>query len=186
MVAAPGARQRLWYARRLPTRRKITVPQLHDFTVHANDGSERALSEYKDTVCLVVNVASKCGLTPQYDGLQRLHERLAGRGFSVLAFPCNQFAGQEPGSDAEIAEFCATNYGVSFPLFAKTDVNGDARSPLYAWLTSEDTEPDGPGDVKWNFAKFLVDRSGAVVARFEPQTEPEAPEVTQAIESALG
>jgi glutathione peroxidase len=115
-----------------------------------------------------------------------LHQRFKDRGFEVLAFPCNQFAGQEPGSDAEIAEFCRSNYDVGFPLFSKVDVNGDDRSPLYAWLTGESTQPDGPGDVKWNFAKFLVDGSGAAVARFEPQTEPEAEELVSAIETALG
>lgn len=162
------------------------MPHLQEFIVQANDGSQRSLSEYKDKVCLVVNVASKCGLTPQYDGLQRLRDRYQDRGFEVLAFPCNQFAGQEPGSDAEIAEFCRTSYGVDFPLFSKIDVNGDGRSPLYAWLTSESTTPDGAGDVKWNFAKFLVDRAGSVVARFEPQTEPDATELVGAIESALG
>ena len=161
------------------------MPNLHEFKVRANDGSERSLSDFEGSVCLIVNVASKCGLTPQYDGLQRLHERYSARGFDVLAFPCNQFAGQEPGSDAEIAKFCTTNYGVTFPVFGKLEVNGPGRSPLYAWLTGEDTRPDGPGDVKWNFAKFLVDGSGAVLARFEPQTEPEAAELVRAIESAL-
>jgi glutathione peroxidase len=162
------------------------VPALHDFTAQRNDGAQQSLGDYAGKVCLVVNVASKCGLTPQYDGLQRLHKRFKDRGFEVLAFPCNQFAGQEPGSDAEIAEFCRSNYDVGFPLFSKVDVNGDDRSPLYAWLTGESTQPDGPGDVKWNFAKFLVDGSGAAVARFEPQTEPEAEELVTAIETALG
>ncbi len=162
------------------------MPTLHDFTVRTSSGEERALSDYSGKVCLVVNVASKCGLTPQYDGLQRLYERFAPQGFEVLAFPCNQFAGQEPGSDAEIAEFCSTNYGVGFPLFSKIDVNGSDAAPLYAWLTAEDTQPEGSGDVKWNFGKFLVDGSGAVRARFEPQTEPEAAEVVSAIEAALG
>jgi len=162
------------------------LPALHDFTAQRNDGDQQSLSDYSGKVCLVVNVASKCGLTPQYEGLQRLYERFKNRGFEVLAFPCNQFAGQEPGSDAEIAEFCSTNFDVDFPLFSKIEVNGDGRSPLYAWLTGEDTQPDGPGDVKWNFAKFLVDGSGSAVARFEPQTEPEAGELVTAIESALG
>ena len=162
------------------------MPALHDFTAQRNDGDQQSLSDYSGKVCLVVNVASKCGLTPQYEGLQRLYERFKNRGFEVLAFPCNQFAGQEPGSDAEIAEFCSTNFDVDFPLFSKIEVNGDGRSPLYAWLTGEDTQPDGPGDVKWNFAKFLVDGSGSAVARFEPQTEPEAGELVTAIESALG
>ena len=162
------------------------MPALHDFTAQRNDGDQQSLSDYSGKVCLVVNVASKCGLTPQYEGLQRLYERFKNRGFEVLAFPCNQFAGQEPGSDAEITEFCSTNYGVGFPLFSKIEVNGGGRSPLYAWLTGEDTQPDGPGDVKWNFAKFLIDGSGSAVARFEPQTEPEAGELVAAIESALG
>ena len=162
------------------------MPALHDFTAQRNDGGQQSLGDYAGKVCLVVNVASKCGLTPQYDGLQRLYQRFKDRGFEVLAFPCNQFAGQEPGSDEEIAEFCRTNFDVGFPLFSKIDVNGDDRSPLYAWLTGESTQPDGPGDVKWNFAKFLVDGSGAAVARFEPQTEPEAGELVAAIESALG
>ena len=162
------------------------MPGLHDFTAQRNDGNAQALEDYAGKVCLIVNVASKCGLTPQYDGLERLRQRFGDRGFEILAFPCNQFAGQEPGSDSEIADFCRTNFDVSFPLFSKIEVNGDGRAPLYAWLTGEDTQPDGPGDVKWNFAKFLVDGSGAVIARFEPQTEPEAAEVMAAIESALG
>ena len=162
------------------------MPTLYDFDARANDGSERSLGDYRDTVCLVVNVASKCGLTPQYDGLQRLYTRFKDRGFEILAFPCNQFAGQEPGSDAEIAEFCRNEYDVSFPLFSKIDVNGDGAAPLYGWLTAAQTQPEGPGDVKWNFGKFLIDRSGAPVARFEPQTEPEAAELVEAIESALG
>ena len=161
------------------------MPALHDFTAQRNDGDQQSLRDYSGKVCLVVNVASKCGLTPQYEGLQRLYKRFKNRGFEVLAFPCNQFAGQEPGSDAEIAEFCSTNFDVGFPLFSKIEVNGDGRSPLYAWLTGEDTQPDGPGDVKWNFAKFLIDGSGSAVARFEPQTEPEAGELVAAIESAL-
>lgn len=159
---------------------------LHDFTVRTNEGKDQALSAYSGKVCLVVNVASKCGLTPQYDGLQRLYERYASQGLEILAFPCNQFAGQEPGSDAEIAEFCQTNYGVGFPLFGKVDVNGDGASPLYAWLTAESTQPEGSGDVKWNFGKFLVGGDGAVLARYEPQTEPEAAEIVGAIEAALG
>jgi glutathione peroxidase len=134
----------------------------------------------------MVNVASKCGLTPQYTGLQQLYERYRERGLEVLGFPCNQFAGQEPGTDAEVKSFCTTRYGVGFPLFSKLDVNGAGRSPVYAWLTSQATEPDGPGDVKWNFAKFLVDGEGRAVARFAPPTAPDAPELVAAIEKALG
>lgn len=162
------------------------MPNLSEFNATTIDGAQQSLSDFKDKVCLVVNVASKCGLTPQYDGLERLYGRFQARGFEILAFPCNQFAGQEPGSEAEIREFCSTNYGVSFPLFGKIDVNGDDRDPLYAWLTSENTEPEGSGDIKWNFGKFLVDRSGQIVARFEPPTEPEAEAVVTAIEAALG
>ena len=158
----------------------------HDFRVKTIDGDERSLGDFRGKVCLVVNVASKCGLTPQYAGLQQLHERYGERGLEVLGFPCNQFAGQEPGSDAEVKSFCETRYAVGFPLFSKIEVNGSARAPLYAWLTSQATQPDGPGDVKWNFAKFLVDREGRTVARFAPPTDPAAPELVAAIEKALG
>lgn len=162
------------------------MPNLNEFSATTIDGEQRALSDFKDKVCLVVNVASKCGLTPQYDGLERLYGRFHARGLEILAFPCNQFAGQEPGTEQEIREFCTTNYDVTFPLFAKIDVNGEDRNPLYAWLTGENTEPEGPGDVKWNFGKFLIDRGGQVVARFEPATEPEAEDVVTAVEAALG
>ena len=134
---------------------------------------------------LVVNVASKCGLTPQYAGLQKIHDAYRAKGFSVLGFPCNQFAGQEPGTEAEIQDFCETRYDVRFPLSAKVEVNGPGRDPLYAWLTSQASAPDGPGDIQWNFAKFVVDRDGRVAARFAPQTPPEDPALCAAIEGAL-
>jgi glutathione peroxidase len=159
---------------------------LHDFSLPAIDGNERSLGDYAGKVVLCVNVASKCGLTPQYDGLQKLYTRYRDRGFEVLGFPCNQFMGQEPGSEAEIAEFCSTNYGVEFPLFAKIEVNGAGAHPLYAWLTAEDAPPEGPGDVKWNFGKFLVGRDGKLVARFDPGTEPSSEDLAGAIEKALG
>ncbi len=158
---------------------------VYDAKIAALDGSPDRLSEEKGKVTLMVNVASKCGLTPQYEGLERIHEQYADRGFSVLGFPCNQFMGQEPGTPAEIAEFCSTNYHVTFPLFEKIDVNGDDRHPLYLELTSA---PDGEGytgDIRWNFEKFLVAPDGAVLARFAPQVDPEAPEVTEAIEDAI-
>jgi glutathione peroxidase len=158
----------------------------HAFRMKTIDGDERSLDDFRGRVCLVVNVASKCGLTPQYAGLQALYERYRDRGLEVLGFPCNQFAGQEPGSDAEVKDFCTTRYAVGFPLFAKIEVNGARRAPLYDWLTSQATQPDGPGDVKWNFAKFLVDRDGHAVARFAPPTDPSAPELVDAIERALG
>lgn len=162
------------------------MPAFHDFDAKTIDGKEQKLGDYRDKVVLVVNVASQCGLTPQYADLQKLHAEYAPRGFVVLGFPCNQFGGQEPGSDADVKTFCSTNYGVTFPMFSKIEVNGRGRTPLYAWLTSQATRPDGPGDIKWNFAKFVVDRSGAVVARFDPSTSPTATEVRSAIQAALG
>ena len=158
---------------------------LYETPIAALDGSPDGLSKEDGRLTLMVNVASRCGLTPQYEGLERLQERYADQGFSVLGFPCNQFLGQEPGSPKEIAEFCSTTYGVTFPLFEKIDVNGDRRHALYAELTKF---PDGEGytgDIRWNFEKFLVAPDGRVVARFAPQVEPEAPEVTGAIEGAL-
>jgi glutathione peroxidase len=162
------------------------MPTLHDFTQTTLDGKPQKLSDFKGKTVLVVNVASKCGLTPQYAGLEKLHETYGARGFEVLGFPCNQFGGQEPGSEAQIAEFCTTNYGVKFPMFAKLEVNGKNRAPLYGWLTQEKTAPDGPGDVAWNFAKFLVGKDGRVIARFGPRVAPDAPELVAAIEKALG
>jgi glutathione peroxidase len=162
------------------------MASIYDFTVKTIDGKEQSLGDYRGKALLVVNVASKCGLTPQYAALQALHAEYAPRGFAVLGFPCNQFAGQEPGSDADVKAFCSTSYGVTFPMYSKIDVNGKGRAPLYTWLTAQATKPDGPGDIKWNFAKFLVDRSGQVAARFEPRTTPTAPELKQALENAVG
>jgi glutathione peroxidase len=161
------------------------MPDLYNFAVKTIDGAEQQLADYKGKALLIVNVASECGLTPQYEGLQKLHAELAPKGFAVLGFPCNQFGGQEPGSNADVKKFCTTSYGVTFPLFSKIEVNGQRRAPLYSWLTSQSTGPDGPGDIKWNFAKFVVDRTGAVVARFDPSTTPTAPEVRGAIQKAL-
>ena len=161
------------------------MTKLHDFTQKTIDGKEAPLSAYAGKVALVVNVASKCGLTPQYEGLEALYRELAPKGFVVLGFPCNQFMGQEPGTDAEIASFCSTKYDVTFPLFSKIDVNGETQAPLYAWLTREDAKPEGAGDVAWNFGKFLVGKDGSVVARFSPKVAPSAPELREAIERAL-
>jgi glutathione peroxidase len=158
---------------------------IHDFTATMIDGTARPLKEYAGKTLLLVNVASQCGLTPQYAGLQALYDRYHGRGFEVLGFPCNQFGSQEPGSETQIKTFCETRFGVTFPLFAKIEVNGAGRHPLYAFLTAESTQPDGRGDIQWNFAKFLVDKSGRVVGRFSPTVAPDAPELTQAIEAAL-
>jgi glutathione peroxidase len=161
------------------------MTSLHDFTLHSLDGHEQPLSAYSGRVALVVNVASQCGLTPQYAGLQVLHESFGGRGLAVLGIPCNQFKGQEPGTADEIRAFCTASYGVTFPMFDKLEVNGPGRHPLYAWLCAQQTEPEGPGDVQWNFGKFLVGKDGAVLARFEPTTDPQAPELVRRIEAAL-
>ena len=161
------------------------MPTFHDFTMKNIDGNEQKLADFKGKALLLVNVASRCGLTPQYDGLQKLHDELSGRGFAVLGFPCNQFAAQEPGSAAQIKDFCTAKYGVKFPLFAKIDVNGEQRAPLFAWLTGEKTEPDGPGDVIWNFGKFVIGRDGRVLARFNPRVAPNDPALRSAIEKAL-
>jgi len=149
-------------------------------------GSEQAsLAPRPGVTTLVVNVASECGLTPQYEGLERLQQRYADRGFTVLGVPCNQFGGQEPGSSAEIAQFCSANYGVSFPLTEKVEVNGPGRHPLYTELV-EVPDADGyTGDIRWNFEKFLIGPAGTVVARFDPQTEPESGKVVSAIEAVL-
>ena len=158
---------------------------LYDHPVTALGGGAADLHDYEDRALLIVNVASKCGLTPQYAGLERLQERFAGRGFTVLGFPCNQFGGQEPGTAAEIETFCSATYGVTFPMFDKVEVNGAGRDPLYAMLTEV---PDGDGeagDVQWNFEKFLVAPSGASVTRFRPGTEPESDEVVAAIEEIV-
>ncbi len=156
------------------------------FTVKSLDGKEVDLSEYQGKVLMVVNVASKCGLTPQYNELQALHKKYAEQGLAILGFPCNQFGKQEPGSATEIRDFCTKNYGVSFDMFEKIDVNGDDANPFYKHLTSLDLKPAGSGKISWNFEKFLIDREGNVVARFSPRTSPDDAEVVAAIEKALG
>ena len=161
------------------------MANFYDFTAKTIDGTDKALKDYAGQALLLVNVASQCGLTPQYEGLQKLYEQYRGRGLEVLGFPCNQFGAQEPGTETQIKTFCETRFWVSFPLFAKLEVNGAGRHPLYEFLTTQPTQPDGPGDIQWNFAKFLVDKSGRVVARFSPTVTPAAPELTQAIEKAL-
>ncbi|QLH19871.1 glutathione peroxidase [Streptomyces sp. Rer75] len=158
---------------------------LYDIPLRTLSGEPTTLGAHQGAAVLVVNVASKCGLTPQYEGLERLQQRYAGRGFTVLGVPCNQFAGQEPGTAEEIETFCSTTYGVSFPLLEKTDVNGDQRHPLYAELTRTPDAAGEAGDVQWNFEKFLLSPQGQVVGRFRPRTEPEAAEVVEAIEAQL-
>ncbi|WP_206790631.1 glutathione peroxidase [Amycolatopsis sp. MtRt-6] len=158
---------------------------IHEIPLKTLDGRDSSLGEFAGKALLVVNVASKCGLTPQYSGLERLQERFGARGFSVVGFPCNQFAGQEPGSAEEIQTFCSTTYGVTFPLFEKIDVNGEDRHPLYAELTETADAEGMAGDVQWNFEKFLIGADGEVLARFRPRTEPEDETVVKAIEAAL-
>jgi glutathione peroxidase len=155
---------------------------LGDFSATTIDGKDQDLGTYVGDVVLVVNTASECGLTPQYEGLQRLYDAYAGRGFTVLGFPCDQFGHQEPGTEDEIASFCERNYGVSFPMFAKIDVNGSDTHPLYEWLKHEKSGMLG-GAIKWNFTKFLIARDGSVVDRYAPQTEPE--ELAKDIEEQL-
>ncbi|WP_030804902.1 glutathione peroxidase [Streptomyces sp. NRRL F-2799] len=162
------------------------TPSPLDVEIGALQGGSAELARYAGQAVLVVNVASKCGLTPQYTGLERLQERFGGRGFTVLGVPCNQFMGQEPGSADEIAEFCSATYGVTFPLTEKVDVNGDGRHPLYDRLTGFADAEGHTGDIRWNFEKFLIGRDGRVAARFAPQTEPESAEVVSAIEAQLG
>lgn len=158
----------------------------HDFSHPTIDGEPCELSAFAGKVALVVNVASKCGLTPQYEGLESLQKEFADRGFVVLGFPCNQFMGQEPGTEAEIKIFSSSQYGVTFPMFSKLEVNGDNAHPLYKWLTSQDLKPEGAGDVQWNFGKFIIGKDGTPLARFSPRTEPSDPELRKAIEGALG
>ncbi|MBP8535783.1 glutathione peroxidase [Streptomyces sp. MK37H] len=158
---------------------------LYDIPLRTLTGEPTSFGEHRGAALLVVNVASKCGLTPQYEGLERLQQRYAGRGFTVLGVPCNQFAGQEPGTSEEIQTFCSTTYGVSFPLLEKIDVNGEQRHPLYAELTGTPDAQGEAGDVQWNFEKFLISPDGEVVGRFRPRTEPEADDVVAAIEAQL-
>jgi glutathione peroxidase len=165
--------------------RRNTDVTVHDIDLQTLSGEPSKLGDFAGSAVLVVNVASKCGLTPQYAGLQRLHDRFAGRGFTVAGFPCNQFGAQEPGTPEEITDFCSVNYGVTFPMFAKIDVNGAARHPLYAELTEVADSEGNAGDIQWNFEKFLIGPDGAIISRFRPLTEPEAPELVAAVEAAL-
>ena len=157
-----------------------------NFKVKSIDGKQVDLSKYKGKVVVVVNTASKCGLTPQYAGLQKLHAKHSKQGLVVLGFPCNQFGKQEPGTESEIKTFCSDNYGVEFPMFSKIDVNGEAQSAFYKNLCQLDLQPKGSGKVQWNFEKFVIDRKGQPVARFSPRTKPNDPEFQKVIQSALG
>src|SRR5580765_1633381 len=156
---------------------------LYDIPLKDIDGKSTSLKDYRGKVLLIVNVASRCGYTPQYTGLEALQEKYKDKGLVVLGFPCNQFGGQEPGTNEEIKQFCSSKYNVTFPLFDKIDVNGAKRHPLYLALAGK--ESPFPGDIKWNFGKFLIGRDGQIIKRFEPKTVPAAPEVVAAIEAAL-
>ena len=153
---------------------------MHEFTLNSIDGKSAPLAAYQGKVVLIVNVASRCGFTPQYAGLEALYEKYKDRGFAILGFPANNFGGQEPGTNEEIKTFCSTKYSVTFPMYSKISVKGDDQAPLYQFLTAATGS-----EIQWNFTKFLVDKNGKVVARFEPKVTPESPEVAEAIEKAL-
>ncbi len=159
--------------------------EIYDFPLKTIDGLPKKLADYQGKAVLIVNVASKCGLTPQYRGLEELQETYGKKGFSVLGFPANEFGAQEPGSNDEIKDFCTTNYGVTFDMFAKVKVKGPGIDPLFDYLTSEKTNPRFAGEIRWNFNKFLLGKNGEILARFEPKVEPMSPEVRQAVEAAL-
>ena len=159
---------------------------LHDLDIETLNGTRTTLGAIaKGKATLIVNVASKCGLTPQYAGLEQLHDQYADRGFAVVGVPCNQFGGQEPGTSGEIAEFCSATYGVTFPMTEKVDVNGDDRHPLFQELVATPNEKGNAGDVEWNFEKFLIGADGRVVSRFRPGVEPHDPRIVEAIEAQL-
>ena len=161
------------------------TPLIYDFAPKSIDGKEVNLDEYRGKTLLLVNVASQCGYTPQYEGLQKVYSKYKDRGLVVLGFPANNFGAQEPGSDQEIKTFCSTRYKVTFPMFSKISVKGPDKHPLYKFLTEEKTDPKFAGEVSWNFNKFLIDKNGNIVGRFESKDTPEGDTVTQAIERAL-
>ncbi len=156
-----------------------------EFSAKDIDGKDVALSRYKGKVLLIVNVASKCGYTPQYAALEAIYQKYKDKGLTILAFPANEFGGQEPGADKEIQAFCTGNYNVTFDLFSKIKARGEGQHPIYKFLTSKDTDPGFPGDIKWNFTKFLISRKGNIAARFEPKIKPDDAEVIKAIEAEL-
>jgi glutathione peroxidase len=161
----------------------LVAGSLYDIPVKDIDGKETTLKDYRGKVLLIVNVASKCGLTPQYKALEGIYEKYKDQGFTVLGFPCNQFRSQEPGTNEEIKQFCSSKYNVTFPLFDKLEVNGPNRHPLYVALAGQDSP--FPGNIAWNFGKFLVGRDGKILKRFEPPTTPDSPQVVEAIQAAL-
>jgi glutathione peroxidase len=158
---------------------------IYDFSLKDIDHKEVSLSQYLGKVVMIVNVASRCGFTPQYEGLQSLYLKYKDQGFVILGFPANNFGFQEPGTDEEIKTFCSAKYNVTFPIFSKISVKGNDIHPLYKLLTGKETDPEFGGDIKWNFSKFLLDKNGKIIARFEPQVKPESDQVIQAVEKAL-
>ena len=162
---------------------QTTTPTIYDFEAKSISGKDIALSDFKGQVMLIVNTASKCGFTPQFGGLEALHKTYAGKGLAVLGFPCNQFGSQDPGADGEIAAFCQVNYGVSFPMMSKIDVNGSAAHPLYQWLSAEAPGLLGSKSIKWNFTKFLVGKDGQVIKRYAPTDKPA--DLAKDVEAAL-
>jgi len=158
---------------------------VYDFTMKDTGGRDVKLEQFRGKVVMLVNVASKCGYTPQYDGLQKIYDQYKDRGFVILGFPANNFGAQEPGTNEEIVEFCRINYGVKFPIFSKISVKGEDKHPLYKYLTERETNPEFGGEIKWNFNKFLIGRDGKIIARFESADKPEDAKVTKAIEGAL-
>ncbi len=162
-----------------------TVPAALNFKMNRLNGEAAELKDYEGKVVLMVNVASKCGLTPQYKQLEELHEKYGKEGLAILAFPANEFGKQEPGTSAEISDFCTSKYGVEFDMFEKVVVKGEGICPLYKFLTEKETNPEFAGEIKWNFEKFVLNRKGEVVARFDPRTKPDAPEVLEVIEKEL-
>lgn len=158
---------------------------VYEFTMNSIEGQPMPLAKFEGKVMLIVNVASKCGFTPQYEGLEAVYEKYKSQGFVIVGVPANNFMAQEPGTNEEIKTFCSTKYKVTFPLYSKVSVKGEDKAPLYQFLTDTGANPKTGGEIKWNFTKFLVDRNGKVIARFEPAVKPESPEVTTAIEKAL-
>ena len=163
----------------------LGASSVHEFTLKAIDGKPVTLSTFKGQIMLLVNVASQCGYTPQYEGLEKLYETYRARGFVITGFPANNFGGQEPGTDSEIQTFCKSKFGVTFPMFSKISVAGGDKAPLYGFLTDRAANPKTGGEIQWNFTKFLIDRNGKVLHRFEPAVEPLSPELVSAVEAAL-
>ena len=184
-VAAAGAAYKFGFILNPSPSEPVTEKSVYEFTMRDIDGKSVKLDAYKGKVVMIVNVASHCGYTPQYEGLQALYEKNKDKGLVILGFPANNFMGQEPGTEAEIKEFCTSKYKVTFPMFAKISVKGEDQHPLYNYLTNKATDPEFAGDISWNFNKFLIDRSGKIVARFGSKDTPDGEKVAAAVEKYL-